>query len=121
MYESGETYLETILILKEKNGAVRSIDIAKELNYSKPSVSRAIGILKDTGYIMVDDTGHIDLTDEGKDKANEIYERHKLLTKFLMSVAEVSEEVAEEDACRIEHIMSVEVFQGIKKYMQDKL
>jgi DtxR family Mn-dependent transcriptional regulator len=118
MYESGENYLETILILKEKKGFVRAIDIAKELNFSKPSVSRAISILKETGHIVVDENGHIELTNQGTKKATEIYDRHKLLTKFLMEIANVAEDVAEEDACKMEHILSDEVYSGIKKYME---
>lgn len=121
MYESGENYLETILMLKEKKGAVRSIDIAKELNFSKPSVSRAIGILKETNYIVVDDSGHIELTDFGFHKAREIYDRHKLLTLFLMEITNVSKEVAEEDACKMEHILSTKVYEGIKEFMKDKV
>lgn len=120
MYESGENYLETILVLKEKKGFVRSIDIAKELNFSKPSVSRAIGILKETGHIQVDDNGHIELTQQGILVATEIYGRHKLLTKFLMEITNVTMEVAEEDACKMEHILSDEVYCGIKKFMEDK-
>ena len=118
MYESGENYLETILMLKEKKGSVRSIDVARELNFSKPSVSRAMGILKESGYIVIDGGGEIGLTEEGREKAEQIYERHRLLTKFLQRVAGVSEETAETDACKMEHIVSEEVFQGIKKFMQ---
>lgn len=117
MYESGENYLETILMLKEKNGVVRSIDIARELNFSKPSVSRAIGILKADHYIVVAHGGEIELTEEGRKTAEGIYERHKLLTAFLQKVAGVSEETAEADACKMEHIVSDEVFQGIKNFM----
>lgn len=117
MYESGENYLETILMLKEKNGSVRSIDIARELNFSKPSVSRAMGILKESGYIVVDSGGDIELTSQGREKAEQIYERHRLLTGFLQKVAGVSKEIAEEDACKMEHIISEEVFQGIKRFM----
>lgn len=118
MYESGENYLETILVLKEKNGSVRSIDVARELNFSKPSVSRAMGILKESGYIVIDGGGEISLTEEGRAKAEQIYERHRLLTEFLQRVAGVSAETAEADACKMEHIVSEEVFQGIKKFMQ---
>ena len=118
MYESGENYLETILRLKEKNGMVRSIDIAHQLNFSKPSVSRAIGILKEDGYITVGPKGEIELTDKGRQKAESVYERHKMLTAFLQKVAEVDREVAEEDACRMEHIISDGVFQGIKRFMK---
>lgn len=120
MYESGENYLETILRLKEKKGTVRSIDIAHELNFSKPSVSRAIGILKESGYLTVQDKGEIELTDMGREKAEGVYERHRLLTEFLQQVAEVDRETAEEDACRMEHIISDKVFQGIKKFMKEK-
>ena len=117
MYESGENYLETILMLKEKQGTVRSIDIARTLNFSKPSVSRAVGILKDDGYITMERGGGIELTEKGKEKAADIYERHQLLTEFLKKVAGVSEEIAEEDACKMEHILSDEVFLGIKGFM----
>lgn len=118
MYESGENYLETILMLKEKNGAVRSIDVARELNFSKPSVSRAMGILKEEGFITMEHGGEIELTKEGMQKAEGIYERHRLLTAFLQKVSGVTEEIAEEDACKMEHIISDEVFQGIKKFMK---
>ena len=87
MYESGENYLETILMLKEKQGTVRSIDIARTMEFSKPSVSRAVGILKEDGYITIENGGGIELTEKGKEKAAQIYERHKLLTLFLERVA----------------------------------
>lgn len=119
MYESGENYLETIFMLKEKKGQVRSIDVAREMNFSKPSVSRAIGILKDTGYIQVDESGYIELTDMGMDKAAKVYERHKFLTHFLLKIAKVSPELAEENACKMEHILSDEVYQGLKNFMKD--
>ncbi len=119
MYESGENYLETILILKEKQGVVRSIDVARTLNFSKPSVSRAVGILKEDGYIVVGTNGEIEFTQKGKEKAEAIYERHKLLTKFLQRVSSVNAKVAEEDACKMEHIISDETFQGIKEFMKD--
>lgn len=118
MYESGENYLETILRLKEKNGAVRSVDIARELNFSKPSVSRAIGILKSDGYITIEAGGEIELTSKGLEKAESVYERHKLLTEFLQKVAGVDQTAAEENACRMEHIISDDVFQGIKDFMR---
>lgn len=119
MYESGENYLETILMLKEQYGAVRSIDIARTLNFSKPSVSRAVGILKEDGYITIEAGGEIELTDMGKEKAAAIYERHRLLTGFLQKTAGVSIETAEENACKMEHIISDEVFQGIKRFMAE--
>lgn len=118
MYESGENYLETILILKERNGTVRSIDIARELGFSKPSVSRAVGLLKDDGFIIIDSTGQIELTQKGREKAGGIYERHRILTEFLMKTAQVERERAEEDACRMEHIISEETFRGIKEFMK---
>lgn len=118
MHESGENYLETILVLQKRNASVRSIDIARELNFSKPSVSRAVGILKEKGYIIVDEDGHIKLTDVGKAVAEAIYERHNILTKFLQITAKVSNEIAEEDACKIEHILCDETFQGIKQFVE---
>lgn len=122
MYESGENYLETILVLSKRNTSVRAIDIARELDFSKPSVSRALGILKEDGYINIDSDATIKLTDKGKQKADSVYERHQILTKFLISTAEVSSEIAEEDACKIEHVISEDTFHGIKKYlmMQNK-
>ncbi len=113
LYESGENYLETILILKEKLGYVRSIDIARELGVSKPSVSRAVGLLKSGGYITIDENGSLLLTDEGINVANKIYERHKIIKKHLISIG-VSEEAASADACKIEHVISEESFERIK-------
>ena len=117
MYESGENYLETILMLKEKQGVVRSIDVARSLNFSKPSVSRAVGILREDGYITMEPGGELELTEKGMQKAGAIYERHKLLTAFLRQVSGVPAETAEDDACRMEHIISEETFQGIKRFM----
>ncbi|MBS4534339.1 metal-dependent transcriptional regulator [Clostridium sp. D2Q-14] len=119
MYESGEMYLETILVLRKRNGQVRSIDIARELNFSKPSVSRAVGILKDDGYISVDSNGYIELTKKGIRVAKDIYEKHKVLTEFFITVVKVSPEIAEEDACRIEHVISDETFRGLKRILED--
>jgi len=117
MYESGENYLETILILENNNGSVRSIDIAKALSFSKPSVSHAVGLLKKSKYINVDSKGYITLTEMGREKAESIYERHQILTEFFVQTANVCEEIAEKDACRVEHIISDETFQGIKKFL----
>lgn len=117
MYESGEMYLETIYVLKNKNGSVRSIDIARELDFSKPSVSRGVGILKKETYITIDENGYISLTDKGLKTAEKIFEKHQYLTKFLIQTANVSKEIAEEDACKIEHVISDETFEGIKKYL----
>ncbi|WP_029321606.1 metal-dependent transcriptional regulator [Butyrivibrio sp. AE3004] len=119
MQESGEDYIETIYLLKKKNGFVRSIDVANELGFSRPSVSRAVGILKENGFLNVSDYGELELTDEGKKKAKSIYEKHTNLTKFLMLTAKVNEEIAENDACRIEHIISPETFRGIKRYLKE--
>jgi Mn-dependent transcriptional regulator len=119
MYESGENYLETILVLGQRNGNVRSIDIAREMEFSKPSVSRAMGLLKESGYIVIDKAGLIKLTDLGKEKAYQIYERHKFLTRFLQQITGLSEAVAEADACRMEHIISEEVYDGIKRFMNE--
>ena len=117
--ESGEMYIETIHVLTKRNGAVRSIDICEEIGYSKPSVSRAIGILKKNGYITVDKKGYITLTESGEALANKIYERHTLLTKFLCAIG-VDEATASEDACRIEHIISDESFAAIKRCALEK-
>lgn len=119
MHESGENYLETILRLKEKKGTVRSIDIARELGFSKPSVSRAMGILRENGYILMEPSGEIQLTASGSRKAQEIYGRHLLLTRFLLEVAGVSAGMAEENACRMEHILDQEVVDGISRFMEE--
>lgn len=118
MHESGENYLETILMLKEKSGIVRSIDIARELNFSKPSVSRAMGILREDGFITMEPTGEIELTAKGHQKAGEVYARHRLLTIFLQTVAGVDEVMAEENACRMEHILDQQVVDGIRSFME---
>lgn len=113
MQESGETYLETILTLGQK-GPVRSIDVAAALGYSKPSVSRAMGILRENGYIRMGDS-HIELTETGREKAEHVYERHCLLTKYLVDTLGVSEQVAAQDACRIEHVISETSFSKIRE------
>ncbi len=115
MYESGENYLETILMLRQKQGYVRSIDVANQLGFTKPSVSRAMSILKNNGYITVENSGNIVFTEKGEQKANEIYERHLYITKFLQQTLGISEELAAQDACRIEHIISQETFSRIKE------
>lgn len=117
MYESGENYLETILVLSKRNSSVRAIDIAREMEFSKPSVSRAVGILKEEGYIAIDEVGNINLTDKGKQKADSVYERHQLLTEFLITTAGVPAETAEEDACKMEHVISEDTFHGIKEFL----
>ncbi|MBC8587075.1 metal-dependent transcriptional regulator [Paratissierella segnis] len=119
MNESREMYLETILILKKRNEHVRSIDVARELNFSKASVSRAVGILKDDDFITVDANGYIELTEKGTRKSKDIYNKHKVLTSFFINVIKVSPEIAEEDACKIEHVISDDTFKGIEKYLAD--
>ncbi len=114
--ESAENYLETILILRNKNGKVRSIDIANELGYSKPSISYAMKQFKENGYITVDDIGYITLTEAGREIAERMYERHKFLTEYLTSIG-VSDSVAAEDACRIEHVISSESFEKLKHHI----
>lgn len=115
--ESGEMYLESIYVLCNKMPVVRSIDVAEYMNYSKPSVSRGLGILKKSGYITVDKDGYISLTDAGTELANKIFERHTLLTKVLMSLG-VDKETASEDACRIEHVISEASFNAMKNYLE---
>ena len=115
--ESAENYLETILMLKASNGNVRSIDIANELGYSKPSVSIAMKRLREKGHIVVEDGGNIELTDEGRRIAEKIYERHVLLTDLLTRIG-VSADVAEEDACRVEHYISEETFSKLKEHIE---
>lgn len=121
IHESGEDYLETILVLHNKNGMVRSIDIATELGYSKPSVSRAVGILKKSGYIETDEKGHILFTEEGKALAEKIYARHENISRFLIEVLGVSEDNALKDACRIEHDLSDETYGKICEALDLKL
>ncbi len=117
LQESGEMYLETILILSRKSQFVRSIDISEYMNFSKPSVSRAIGLLKEGGYITVDVSGYISLTDAGAEIAGKIYERHNVLTEFLKEIG-VGDETAAADACKIEHNICDETFEALKKHMK---
>jgi len=117
--ESGENYLETILILKMRNGYVRAVDIANELNFSKPSVSKAMSVLKQAGHVRVDGLNQILLTESGQEIAEKIYDRHLILTEYLISIG-VGEEVAAQDACRIEHVISDESFDRIKEIVNKK-
>ncbi len=117
LQESGEMYLETILILSQKNRDVRSLDIADYMGYSKPSVSRAVGLLKKAGYIVVDRFGFITLTESGKEIAGKIYERHTTLAELLMRLG-VDEKTATEDACKMEHDISDQSFEAIKRHVQ---
>ena len=114
LQESGEMYLESILVLSESNPNVRSIDVCEFMGFSKPSVSRAINLLKNGGYVNMDKDGYLTLTEEGFAVARKIYDRHRLLTKFLVSLG-VSEETASADACKIEHHISDESFEAIKR------
>lgn len=117
--ESAEDYLEAILAIREKKGMARSIDVAHHLNYSKPSVSRAMSLLRENGYVTMDKDGLLDLTDAGMAIASRIYERHQLLTEWLTALG-VSPEVAAEDACRIEHDISEETFSRLKAHITPK-
>ena len=116
LQESGEMYLESILVLSQKQSIVRSIDICEYMGFSKPSVSRAIGILKKGGYVEVDGRGYITLTEDGRAVATKIYERHKLLTTFLVAIG-VDEKTAAEDACRMEHCISDASFAAMKRHV----
>ena len=118
LQESGEMYLETIHVLCKKQGAVRAIDISEYMGYSKPSVSRAMGILKQAEYIVVDKNGFITLTESGLEVANRMYERHTLLTELFTRLG-VDEETAADDACKIEHHISEKSFEAIKKFVEE--
>ena len=117
LQESGEMYLETIYILSKKSSYVRSIDVGEYMGYSKPSVSRAVSILKKGGYVLMDDNGHLTLTDTGLEIAQKIYERHTTLTDFLIRLG-VNEKTAAEDACKMEHDISDETFAAMKKHAE---
>ena len=114
LQESGEMYLETILVLSRRLNKVRSVDVAEEMGYSKPSVSRAVGILKKNGYIIMDGSGHLYLTDEGRSVAEKTFERHRVLTKLFTKLG-VSAGIAAEDACKAEHILSEQTLEKIRE------
>lgn len=116
LHESAEMYLETIYELSQKQPSVRSIDVAETMGYSKPSISRAVGLLKQGGYLVMDKDGFLTLTESGIAVAKKIYERHTVLSKALMSLG-VSRETATEDACKIEHVISDETFDAIKSHL----
>ena len=118
LQESGEMYLETIYILTKSNPAVRSIDVGEYMGFSKPSVSRAVGLLKNGGYVLVSADGYLSLTDVGLEVAEKIYTRHNIITEFLKKLG-VSEENASADACKIEHVISDESFDAIKKLTEN--
>lgn len=117
LQESAEMYLETIYVLSQKSASVRSVDVAESMGYSKPSVSRAVGLLKSGGYLTMAEDGLLTLTQEGIDAAKKIFERHTVLSNFLMRIG-VGEKTAATDACRIEHVISDETLSAIKKYME---
>lgn len=116
IHESAENYLETILMLSKRQPQVRSIDIVNELNFSKPSISVAMKNLRENGYIFMDSNGHITLSDKGREIAEVMYERHTLLSNWLIALG-VDEKIAAEDACRIEHVISPESFEAIKTHV----
>ena len=118
LQESGEMYLETILILSRRGGCVRSVDISEYMGYSKPSVSRAVGLLKAGNYIVIDEDGHITLTDAGLETAEKIMRRHELLTELLISLG-VDRTVAAADACKMEHVISDETYEAIHNHMKN--
>lgn len=118
MLESGEMYLETIYVLSRKSSAVRGIDVGEYMGFSKPSVSRAVGLLKKEGLAVTDETGYIRLTPEGEAKAKKIYERHNVLAKLFIGLG-VDEETAVNDACRIEHYISDKTFEAVKAHMEE--
>jgi Mn-dependent DtxR family transcriptional regulator len=117
LHQSGEDYLEAILVLREKNGVVHSIDVAQHLGYSKPSVSRAVSLLRGEGYLIMEKDGRLELTESGVEVAHNILERHRFLKQWLMDLG-VSAETAEEDACKIEHNISDETFQCLKRHTE---
>lgn len=118
LQESGEMYIESIYILNKKIGHVRSIDVCEYLGYSKPSVSRAVGLLKNGGFVLTDENGYLTLTEAGLEVAEKMYQRHIILSQMLMKLG-VSEETAVQDACKIEHDISDESFNAIKKHIQN--
>lgn len=117
LQESGEMYLETIYVLLKNTKDVRAIDVCEYMGYSKPSVSRAVGLLKSGGYLNVDGAGHLSLTEAGVEVAEKIYERHTTLTKYLVALG-VDHDIAAEDACKIEHVISDESFAAIKRHFE---
>ena len=119
LQESGEMYLETIYILSQREKGVRAVDVAEYMGFSKPSVSRAVGLLRSGGYLELDENGYLVLTDEGKRVAGRTYERHLFLTDFFVSIG-VDKEIAAQDACKIEHDISDETFQAMKRYVRQQ-
>ena len=119
IYASGEDYLEAVLVLQKKKGMVRSVDLARHMGFSKPSISHAVGVLKNGGFLTVDEDGYFHLTEDGREVAEKIYERHQFFTEQLVAVG-VDRETAERDACRIEHVISEEAFEKLKTSVEKK-
>ena len=117
LYASGEDYLEAVLVLQRKQGMVRSVDLARHMGFSKPSISHAVGVLRDGGFLTMDEDGFLHLTDIGREVAEKIYERHQFFTEQLIA-AGVDQETAEQDACRIEHAISDTSFRKLKEKVQ---
>ncbi len=117
LHESAEMYLETIYVLSQKTGFVRSIDVAEHMGYSKPSVSRAVSLLKKGGYLTMAEGGYLSLTEMGRSSAKKIFERHTVLSQFLAFIG-VNDEIAAKDACKIEHVVSDETITAIKKFLE---
>ena len=117
LHESAEMYLETIYLLSQQRQSVRSIDVAEHMGYSKPSISRAIGLLKQGGYVIVDEDGFLQLTDSGLEVAKKVFERHTIVSRFLVKLG-VDEETAVEDACKIEHVISDASLAAIKAFLE---
>lgn len=116
LQESGEMYLETLLVLSQKSAAVRAIDVGEYMGYSKPSVSRAMGLLREGGFVVVDQNGYLKLTEEGRRVAEKTYERHRVFSEFFISIG-VDEKTATDDACKIEHDISDTTFAAFKRYL----
>lgn len=119
LQESGEMYLESVYVLSQKIGNVRSLDVAEYMGFSKPSVSRAVGLLKEGGYLVSDSNGYLVLTALGEERARKIYERHTILSEVLVAIG-VDPKIAAEDACRVEHVISDETFDAVKRHVEMK-
>ena len=119
IYASGEDYLEAVLVLQKEKGMVRSVDLARHMGFSKPSISHAVGVLKNGGFLTVDEDGYFHLTEDGREVAEKIYERHQFFTEQLVAVG-VDRETAERDACRLEHVISEEAFEKLKTSVEKK-
>ena len=119
--ESGEDYLEAIFSLEQQNGGVRSVDVARALKVSRPSVNRAVGVLKENGFLEHESYGLIRLTEKGRERAALVYRRHQLITQFLISILGVEPKTAEQDACRTEHVFSDETMTKLTDYMEKQL